>query len=135
MKLMRTCLCLLALLAATLHAGETLNGKLTVRPNAPATVETADHKTVTLDGNENTRKVLADTRLNGFDIQAKGHFTAPGKFLIDPSHERSLLVHSDGKLKLITYWCDVCSIRDYTPGPCRCCQKELTLDLQDPDAK
>jgi hypothetical protein len=132
---MRTCLCLLALLAATLHAGETLNGKLSVHPNAPATVQTADHKTVTLDADETTRKVLADQRLNGFDIQVKGHFTAPGKFLVDPSHERSLLVHSDGKLKLVTYWCDVCSIRDYTPGPCRCCQKELTLELRDPDDK
>ena len=27
------------------------------------------------------------------------------------------------------------SIRDYTPGPCRCCQKELLLDLRDPDEK
>ena len=132
---MRICLCLLALLAATLNAAETLDGKLSVHPNAPATVETADHKTVTLDGDENTRKVLADTRLNGFQIQVKGHYTAPGKFLADPSHERSLLVHSDGKLKLVTYWCDVCSIRDYTPGPCRCCQKEYILDLRDPDQK
>jgi hypothetical protein len=34
---------------------------------------------------------------------------------------------------MITYWCDVCSIRAYTPGPCVCCQQETTLDLRDPD--
>jgi hypothetical protein len=133
---MRYCLCILAFAAAaSLHAGETLNGKLSIHSNAPATLETAGRKPITLEGDETTLKVLGDTRLNGFDIQVKGHFTAPATFLIDPSHERSLLVRQDGKLKLITYWCDVCSIRDYTPGPCRCCQKELTLELRDPGAK
>ena len=133
---MRYCLCILALaLAASLHAGETLNGKLSIHANAPATLETADHKVVTLDGDETTLKVLGDKRLNGFEVQVKGHFTGPDKFLIDPSYQRSLLVHQDGRLKMVTYWCDVCSIRDYTPGPCRCCQRETTLDLRDPDAK
>jgi len=121
--------------AALAQESVTLNGKLAVHANVPATLETADHKVIQLAGDETTTKVLADTRLNGFDVQVRGHFTAPAKFQIDPSHERSLLVHSEGRLKLITYWCDVCSIRDYTPGPCRCCQKELTLDLRDPDAK
>ena len=45
----------------------------------------------------------------------------------------ALLVHQNGKLKMITYWCDVCSIRAYAPGPCVCCQKETTLELRDPD--
>src|SRR5271165_130613 len=129
---MRTCLWLLvvsmSLSAAALNSGGTLRGKLAIHPGAPATIETASHETVTLDGDETVRKVLADSRLNGFEVEAKGHFTAPGKFLIDPSHTRSLLVGQGGKLKLITYWCEVCSIRDYTPGPCRCCQRETTLD-------
>jgi len=42
-------------------------------------------------------------------------------------------VRQDGKLKLVTYWCDICAIRAYTPGPCVCCQRETTLDLRDPD--
>ena len=133
---MRYCLCILALAVAGFgQESVTLNGKLAIHANGSATVATADHKTIELAGDETTTKVLGDKRLNGFDIQVKGHFTTPTKFQIDPSHEHSLLVHSEGKLKLITYWCDVCSIRDYTPGPCRCCQKELTLDLRDPDAK
>jgi len=133
---MRYCLCILALAAAGFGQDRvTLNGKLAIHANGPATVETADHKTIELAGDETTAKVLGDKRLNGFDIQVKGHFTTPTKFEIDPSYEHSLLVHSEGKLKLITYYCDVCNIRDYTPGPCRCCQKELTLELRDPDAK
>jgi hypothetical protein len=76
--------------------------------------------------------VLADPRLNGFEVQAKGHLDA-GRFVIDPIHTHSLLVNQAGHLKLVTYWCDVCTIRAYTPGPCVCCQKETTLDLIDPD--
>ena len=133
---MRYCLLVLVLAAAGLAADSvTLNGKLAIHGTAPATLETADHKVIVLSGDDTTTKVLGDKRVDGFDVQVKGHFTAPGKFQIDPSYEHSLLVHSEGRLKLITYWCDVCSIRDYTPGPCRCCQKETTLDLRDPDAK
>jgi hypothetical protein len=36
-------------------------------------------------------------------------------------------------MKLVSYWCDICTIRSYTPGPCVCCQKDTTLDLIDPD--
>lgn len=134
---MRTCLCLFALaltcLAADAQSGAaTLRGKLSVGKDG-ASVETADHKQVGLDGDSQTQKILHDSRLNGFTVEARGHYTAPGRFLIDPIYTRSLLVRKDGALKLITYWCDVCSIRSFTPGPCVCCQKETTLDLRDPD--
>ena len=130
--------CLLALLAIPLLAadsgpGVTLRGKLTVRQGQPATLQTADRQTVTLEGDDTTSKLLGDSRLSGFEVEARGHFIAPGRFRIDPSHTHSLMVRQNGHLKLITYWCDVCSIRAYTPGPCVCCQKETTLDLRDPD--
>ena len=96
---------------------------------------TAGHLTVVLDGDEPTSKVLADPRLNGFSIEARGHFTSADRFLLDPSHLRSLMVLQDGKLKLITYFCGVCNIRAYIPGPCACCQRETVLELRDPDAK
>jgi hypothetical protein len=134
---MRICLCLLALamtcLGADVHpATVTLNGKLIITETG-ASLETADHKEVALDGDSQTQKLLHDARLNGFNVEAKGHYTAAGRFLIDPIHTRALLVRKDGALKLITYWCDVCSIRSFTPGPCVCCQKETTLDLRDPN--
>jgi hypothetical protein len=136
--MMRLCLGLLVAFAGLVSAATapetvTLSGRLIVAPGKPTTIQTADHQAIQVDGDDPTRKVLGDQRLNGFQVQAKGHFTAPGHFLIDPMHTRALLVRKDGSLKMITYWCDVCSIRAYTPGPCVCCQQETTLDLRDPD--
>jgi len=132
---MRGCLILFAAavcaFAASSDKTETLEGKLVLSPGQPPVIATAGDKQVQLDGDASTRKILGDQRLNGFEVQAKGHFAA-GKFLIDPIHTTALLVRKDGHLKMITYWCDVCSIRAYTPGLCVCCQKETTLDLIDP---
>jgi hypothetical protein len=134
---MRLCLCLFALAAlcsaAEVHQSATVRGKLIVREGKPATIETSDHKSIRLEGDDSTQKVLADPRLNGFAVEAHGHFAAPDRFTIDPIHTHSLLVNQGGRLKLVSYWCDVCTIRAYTPGPCVCCQKETALDLIDPD--
>ena len=134
---MRFCLCFLAVLmslsAAEAPTGETLRGKLVLTPGKSPILETVDHKRVVLDGDDSTRKVLADRRLNGYEVQARGRYTAPDHFLIDPFHTRGLVARQDGRVQLITYYCDVCSIRAYTPGPCACCQKETTLELRDPD--
>ena len=138
---MRFCLCVFALgvfgtaalcLAAD-PGGVTVRGKLSIRDGQPAILETDDHKKLTLDGDKDTLKVLADPRLNGFEAQAKGHLAGPDRFVIDPPHTHPLLVRKDGHLKLVSYWCDVCTVRAYTPGPCVCCQKETALDLIDPD--
>jgi len=134
---MRFCLCLLALTALACAAegpkSATVRGKLIVREGQPAAIETPDHNLIKLDGDDSTRKVLSDPRLNGFETQAKGHFTAPDRFVIDPIHTHAMLVNKGGHMKLVSYWCDVCTIRSYTPGPCVCCQKETALDLIDPD--
>ena len=111
----------------------TIRGTLVQRPGKPPALETAGHKFISLDGDEPTKGVLNDKRLAGFDLEAKGRFTAPDQFLVDPIHTQAMFVHKDGHVKVITYWCDVCSIRTYSPGPCWCCQKETTLDLRDPD--
>lgn len=111
----------------------TIRGTLIQHPGKQPAVETVDHRFVSLDGDEPTKGVLNDKRLAGFDLEAKGHFTGPDQFLVDPIHTKAMFVHKDGHVKVITYWCDVCSIRTYTPGPCWCCQKETTLDLRDPD--
>jgi hypothetical protein len=42
-----------------------------------------------------------------------------------------MFVHQGGKRLFVTYWCDVCSIRTYTPGLCLCCRKETDLDLRE----
>src|SRR5262245_61595731 len=128
---MRVCVVLLACALAQCFAqspqSETIRGKLTrTSPDQPA-LETASHKLIQLDGDEATRSVIRDKRLNGAEMEVRGHFTDPGRFAIDPIHTHAILVRKDGHLKLVTYWCDICSIRTYSPGPCWCCQKETTL--------
>jgi hypothetical protein len=114
------------------HQSVKLRGKLTQRPGRPPAVETSDRRLVTVEGEEGALKVLNDKRLNGTELEATGHFKTPEHFVLDPNHARTVFAHKDGKLKMITYWCDVCSIRTYEPGPCWCCQAETVLELRDP---
>ena len=114
-------------------ATTSIRGKLTQRDGKPA-LELSGHKLVPLDGDEPTRGVLNDKRLAGADLEATGHYSSPELFMVDPIHTKALHVyHPDGKRHLISYWCDVCSIRTYTPGICWCCQQETALDLQKED--
>lgn len=86
---------------------------------------------VALTGDEPTMGVFADENLNGMDFEVLGEKQPDGKFRAGPMHTRSLFVHKDGKRLMVTYWCDVCYIRTYTPGKCWCCQKETELDLRE----
>lgn len=130
----RTAVALLLTGVACLAAAPTtVRGKLVQREGKPPALETPDHKIISLDGDEPTRGVLNDKRLNGFDLEAKGQFSDPDHFVVDPIHTKAMFVHKEGRVKVITYWCDICSIRTYTPGKCWCCQQETTLDLRDPD--
>ncbi len=108
-----------------------LRGKLIQRAGEAPVLETEDHKLVALKGDEPTQAILKDPRLAGLDFEIKGKFAA-GVFEIEPIENRALLVHKGDKLFRVTYYCDVCSIRTYSPGPCPCCQEETRLDLIDP---
>jgi len=108
----------------------TIRGKLIQRENQTPAIETAGHKLIVLEGDGSSEHVLHDKRLAGMDLEAKGHFTTPDRFQVDPFHTGALHVIQDGKRLKVTYWCDVCSIRQYEPGPCWCCQRETTLDLR-----
>jgi hypothetical protein len=126
-----------AMAAATCFAADSqttsVRGKLIVREGNPSAVETPEHQTIELDGDEPTKKVLGDARLNGFEIQAQGKFSTPVRFSLSLAHLRPLLVRDKGQWKLVTYWCEICSIRAFTPGPCACCQRNTELDLRDPE--
>ena len=119
-------------LAATVP-GLSIRGKLTRSSDNSPALELANHKVVYLTGDEPTTGVLNDKRLLGTDFEAIGHYNSPDHFEIDPIHERAMFVHKDGKRLMITYWCDVCFIRTYTPGACWCCQKYTDLDLRESD--
>jgi hypothetical protein len=109
--------------------GLSVRGKL----GQSAVLDTADHKRVGLEGDEATAAVLNDERLRGDDLEAVGHYRAADRFVVDPIHTRAMFVHKDGKRLIISYWCDVCYIRTYSPGVCWCCQKYTDLDLREPD--
>src|SRR5271157_539766 len=103
--------------------GLSLRGKLTRSTGDQPALELGNHKLVYLSGDEPTMGVLNDKRLLGTDFEAIGHYESPDHFQVDPIHTRAMFVHRDDKRLFITYWCDVCYIRTYTPGPCVCCQK------------
>lgn len=112
---------------------DSVKGKLVQRTGKPSVIRTDDGREIMLFGDEDTQKVLHDPRLADVTLEAIGHFTAPGQFAVEPIFEKNLFVLKNGKRLRITYWCDVCSIRTYSPGTCVCCQKWTDLDLQDPN--
>jgi hypothetical protein len=119
-------------LAASDQASMALRGRLT-QHNGKAFLDTADHKRVSLSADELTTKILLDERLNNSDFEVLGHFTAADQFAVDPFEKRPAYVYVNGKRKVVSYWCDVCYIRTYSPGKCWCCQKYTDLDPQDPE--
>ncbi len=87
---------------------------------------------IALAGDAGTMLVLADRRLSGFDFELTGEPAGePGVFRVGPLHLRSMVVHQNGKRLMVTYWCEVCSIRTFTPGVCMCCQDETAVDLKE----
>jgi hypothetical protein len=118
---------------ATTVPGISIRGKLTKSPDKQPALDPGDHKLISLAGDDATIGVLNDERLGGVDFEAIGHFESPGHFMIDPITSKALFVHKNGKRLMVTYWCDVCYIRTYTPGKCVCCQKWTDLDLRESD--
>jgi hypothetical protein len=125
----------LALLRATETAAASLRGRLKTGDPAALTA-TNSSKPILLIGDDATKGVLSDVRLDGTDFEVLGHRTDPEHFDVDKIHTRSLFAWKGGKRLMVTYWCDVCYIRTYTPGICWCCQKYTDLDLREsiPDA-
>ncbi|HYO80048.1 MAG TPA: hypothetical protein VES20_01495 [Bryobacteraceae bacterium] len=92
----------------------------------------ADGTVITLTGDADTVPVLKDKRVANSDFEVIGT-RAGNKVTIRPIHEPSLFLYKDGKRLRVTYWCDVCAIRTYTPGLCWCCREETELDPREPD--
>lgn len=110
-------------------SSESLRGKLA--PGPKATIQPPGTTPVTVTGDEATGKVLKDERLAGEEFEAVGRWIDKTHFEVNPIHTRSLFVHKNGKRLMVTYWCDVCYIRTYSPGICWCCQKDTDLDLRE----
>jgi hypothetical protein len=132
-RLVTATLCLAACAMASDVPGISIRGTLTHSPGKQPALDPGNHKPIYLKGDHDTMEVLNDDRLAGADFEAIGHFTEPDRFTIEPITSKSMFVHKDGKRLMITYWCDICYIRTYSPGKCVCCQKNTDLDLRDRD--
>jgi hypothetical protein len=111
---------------------QSVRGKLRQAPDLPPAIAAKDGRVVELEADGPTTAVLRDARLKDEDFEAVGRFRTPARFVVDPIHERALFVWRGGKRLVVTYWCDVCSIRAWSPGRCQCCQEEMRVDLRDP---
>jgi len=120
--------------AAWLRAAgkESVRGRLRQDEAQPPAMTTKDGRVVELAADSATTAVLRDARLKDEDFEVVGRYRGEGRFEVDPIHERALFVWRGGKRLVVTYWCDVCSIRAWSPGRCQCCQEEMRVDLRDP---
>jgi hypothetical protein len=120
--------CAAALVRSASAAGTAFRGKLVEGP----ALQGADGKRLKLTGDADTLGTLKDARLVGTDFEVVG-VLAGDTVTINPIQEAALFAYKDGKRLRVTYWCDVCAIRTYTPGLCWCCREETVLDLREPD--
>ena len=123
------------------HGNDTNEPKSTLRGRfqIPGIVTTGQGKKIKLTGDEPTMLVLNDPRLNGLDFEAVGEFQGPGNkvgaFVINPIHLRAMWIYKNNQRLMVTYWCDICYIRTYSPGQCWCCQEDTRFDPKDPNSK
>jgi hypothetical protein len=113
-------------------AADSVRGTLTRTGEGKPAVKTSDGRLVELSGDEPSMLVLNDKRLAGADFEAVGERRSPALLVINPIHSRAMFVHKDGKRLAVSYWCDICYIRTWSPGTCWCCQEDTRLDPVDP---
>lgn len=111
---------------------ESVRGRLRQDPSRKPAILTREGRVVELEADEASEAVLRDVRLKEEEFEVLGRFRTPQLFVVDPIHEKALFVWRGGKRLVVTYWCDVCSIRAWHPGRCQCCQEEMRVDLRDP---
>jgi hypothetical protein len=126
---MRLLLLLVAVWAAFADS-QSIQGRLVQTPGQAPALEISPSKRVALGGDPDTVGVLNDKRLANARLELRGRMEQD-RFVVDPIHTKAMHVHREGKKLLITYWCDLCAIRTYTPGICWCCQQETELDLRE----
>lgn len=110
-----------------------LRGRLEAAGDGAPALAVPARGPVSLTGDPPSVGVLKDRRLAGADFEVIGRFLAERAFQVDPIHLRALFVHRNGKRLHVTFWCELCAIRTYTPGICWCCQQDTALDLREKD--
>ncbi len=91
------------------------------------------NRVVELESDGSVTQVLEDERLIGGELEVQGEAAGEEKFKVDPIHTSPLYVYRGGQRLGVSYWCEICYIRTYTPGKCVCCQEYTKLDPKDPN--
>ena len=108
------------------EAETTLRGKL-----LPGDLLQTSTGPVKLTGDEPTLGVIRDPRVIGLEMEMVGEARGSRALEIGAIHKKALYAIKSGQRLFVTYWCDICSIRTYTPGQCWCCQEQTELDLRE----
>ncbi len=116
--------------AAGAPASSEIRGKLIQPDSGPVSLDTGSVK-IEIRADKDSDSVLHDRRLAPLEIALHGHPIDATHFQLDPFFLKPIYAMKNGKEMLVTYYCDVCSIRYYTPGRCVCCQQETRVDLHD----
>ncbi len=120
---------------STVAAGPNeIRGRLLQPQSGPVSLDTGSVK-IEIKADKDSDMVLHDPRLAPLDIALHGHLIDATHFQLDPFFRKPIYAVKNGKELLVTYYCDVCSIRYYTPGRCVCCQQETRVDLHDEAAE
>jgi len=112
--------------------GERVRGRLAIEADGTPLLRVADGRVWRLEGDPESVAVLLDERVQAETFEAVGSLAGGHRFRIDPIHKKAMYVIRDGKALVITYWCEVCAIRTYSPGKCQCCQDETAFHPRDP---
>jgi hypothetical protein len=109
-----------------------IRGKLHTPTEEEAWLQTEDGRKIRLHGDEQTELVLHDERLKELEFELHGEAKGDDGFEILPIHRPALFAWVNGERLRVTYYCDVCAIRTYSPGMCMCCREDTRVDLVDP---
>jgi hypothetical protein len=91
------------------HFGIVLKGNSKLQPFSPADVMT---------------EMFKDERVRQMDLRVSAKQSVQGG--LELTQIRAI---KEGRLHDIYYFCEVCNIKTYAPGPCPCCRNELDLHV------
>ena len=93
-----------------------------IKPCGQYALDGSDGKSYTFNPSDPMVGMFSDTRVRGRDLQ----ITASPR---SDSQLEILRVQSlrNGRLYDLYYFCDICNITAYSPGPCPCCRRDLEL--------
>ena len=103
--------------ATTGNGTTVLAGSLAHQNDAPI-LKVKERSYILTSADNSILTTLADVRNRGRQLELHGRWKNPETFVVE-----RFLVRREGKLFKLVYYCDVCNITTYQPGPCDCCRE------------